>query len=172
MKKSDEIRDMITRLEADDEALKESFRAGDADPQMLWWKQYWECGGRENQRKKKELEFEQMKEENREIEVGDGCTLHLWSDSYACTVIRKTAKSITIQRDKAIRNPDFKPEWVAGGFAAHCTNADEQSYTYERNENGETFVCHWSEKEGRYRHGSDGSMKVSLGRYEYYDYNF
>lgn len=122
--------------------------------------------------KQRMLELRMHIERNRELDVGDGCTYHLWSDSYACTVIKKTKKTITIQRDKATLSPDFKPEWIAGGFAAHCTNAEDQSYTYERNPNGEIYVCHWSEKEGRYRSGSDGSIKIGVGRHEYYDYNF
>ena len=122
--------------------------------------------------KRIDLELKLSVEQNRELDVGDGCTYYLWSDSYACTVIKKTKKTITIQRDKATLSPDFKPEWVPGGFAAHCTNAEDQSYTYERNPNGEIYVCHWSEKEGRYRSGSDGSIKIGVGRHEYYDYNF
>ena len=122
--------------------------------------------------KQRELEWKMHVERNRELDVGDGCTYYLWSDSYACTVIKKTKKTITIQRDKATLSPDFKPEWIPGGFAAHCTNADEQEYTYERNPNGAIYVCHWSEKEGRYRSGSDGSIKIGVGRHEYYDYNF
>lgn len=122
--------------------------------------------------KERDLNVKIYIERNRELDVGDGCTCYLWSDSYACTVIKKTKKTITIQRDKAKLSPDFKPEWIPGGFAAHCTNAEEQSYTYERNPNGEIYVCHWSEKEGRYRTGSDGSIKIGVGRHEYYDYNF
>lgn len=119
-----------------------------------------------------DLERKLYVERNRELDVGDGCTYHLWSDSYACTVIKKTKKTITIQRDKATLSPDFKPEWIPGGFAAHCTNAEDQSYTYERNPNGEIYVCHWSEKQGCYRSGSDGSIIIGVGRHEYYDYNF
>lgn len=119
-----------------------------------------------------ELKFEIRKEQNREIEVGDGVTLCLYSDKYACTVIARTKTTLTIQRDKAIRDPNFKPEWIAGGFAAHCTNQDEQSYTYERNPQGTIYKCNWSEKRGRFQHGSDGSIGVIRGRHEFYDYNF
>ncbi len=171
MERLEIIQREIERIRAEDQALVNSLR-DKSDIQMKWWNIYWERGGRENHRKLGALEEELGRERNRSLDVGDGCTLHLWTDSYACTVIRKTEKTITIRRDKAIRSPDFKPEWEAGGFAAHCVNNDDQSYTYERDENGETFVCRWSEKEGRFRCGSDGSMKVSVGRHEYYDYNF
>lgn len=63
------------------------------------------------------------------IQVGDGVTVNLWSDRYAATVIKVTKSTVTVRRDKATLNPDFKPEWIPGGFAAHCTNQDEQTYT-------------------------------------------
>lgn len=68
------------------------------------------------------------------VKVGDGVTINLWSDRHAATVIKVTAKTVTVRRDKATLNPDFKPEFIPGGFAAHCTNQSEQSYTYEPDE--------------------------------------
>lgn len=118
-----------------------------------------------------ELKFQIRREENREIEVGDGVTYCLYSDKHACTVIARTKNTLTIQQDKATLDPNFKPEWVAGGFAGHCTNANEQSYTYERNPNGTIYKCHWSEKYGRFQ-CSDGSIRIIRGRHEYYDYNY
>jgi hypothetical protein len=107
-----------------------------------------------------------------QVKVGDGVTLHLYSDSQAHTVIKRTAKTITIQRDKATRNPDFKPEFISGGFSAHCTNQDEQTYTYESNPEGSITVCRWSERLGCYTTGGDQSIKIYNGRHEFYDYNF
>ena len=106
------------------------------------------------------------------VEVGDGVTVNLWSDRHAGTVIKKTKCSITIQYDTAILNPDFKPEFEIGGFAAHCTNQGEQSYTYERNPDGRIETYRWSNKRNRYQGGGDGSITVSKGRHEFYDYNF
>lgn len=88
------------------------------------------------------------------------------------TVIAKTAKTITIQRDTATLDPNFKPEWIAGGFAGHCTNQDEQTYTYERNPEGEKVRCYWSERLGCYTTGGDQSIRIRRGRHEFYDYNF
>lgn len=175
MKRSEELKLELDALKAEHKAFRDKYREESGlknDPNMRWWDGYYRSGGREYTEKEDSLEFEIRKEQNREVEVGDGVTLALYTDRYACTVIKKTKKTITIQRDKATLSPDFKPDWIVGGFAAHCTNAEEQTYTYERNENGEVYVCHWSEKEGRFRHGTDGSMKVFLGRHEYYDYNF
>ncbi len=102
--------------------------------------------------------------------VGDGATISLWSDRHACTIIKVTKTTITVQRDTAILNPDFKPEFIPGGFVGHCTNQNEQSYTYERDEQGEVTTIRWSEKYQRY--GRPGFPTLSKGRHEFYDYNF
>ena len=106
---------------------------------------------------------------NREVKVGDGITISLYSDAHAYTIIKRTATTITIQRDKATLKEDFKPEIIPMGFAGRCMNNYEQDYDYERDEDGSTKVLHWSEKYGNWitKGGS-----VSLGRYEFYDYNF
>lgn len=104
------------------------------------------------------------------IRVGDGVTVNLWSDRYAATVIKVTKSSVTVRRDKATLNPDFKPEWIPGGFAAHCTNQEDQSYTYEPDESGKVYTFRWSNKYQRY--GQPGNLSLSKGRHEFYDYNF
>ena len=105
------------------------------------------------------------------VKVGDGITLDLYSDSHAYTIIARTAKTITIQRDEATLKKDFKPEMVAGGFSAICTNQNDQEYDYERNPKGQTMVIRWSEKNQRWS-APKGYTRVSLGRHEFYDYNF
>jgi hypothetical protein len=105
------------------------------------------------------------------IKVGDGVTMHLYSDAHAGTVIKVTKTTVTVQRDKATLNPNFKPEFVVGGFAGHCTNQNEQTYTYEQNPNVETVVFRWSTKYGSYRNNAQG-RKLMKGRHEFYDYNF
>lgn len=104
------------------------------------------------------------------IKVGDGVTVNLWTDRYAATVIWVTKTSVTVQRDKATLNLDFKPEWIPGGFAGHCINQYEQTYSYERDPNGKTYDFRWSNKYGQY--GQPGNLTLSKGRHEFYDYNF
>lgn len=106
------------------------------------------------------------------VNVGDGVTICLHSDRHAGTVIKKTKTTITIQRDKATLDPNFKPEIVAGGYAGNCTNNEDQTYTYERDPEGMIETFRWSKKNARYQGGDDGSIKVIKGRYEFYDYNF
>ena len=176
MKKSEEIRIALEEHKANEKATvkKMVFENPErtAENHDALWNAYWKAYGWESHKKEQALEFELQKALNQEVEVGDGVTMHLYSDAHACTVIAKTAKTITIQRDKAIRDPNFKPEWIVGGFAGHCTNQDEQTYTYERNPEGEKVRCYWSERLGCYTTGGDQSIRIRRGRHEFYDYNF
>ena len=105
------------------------------------------------------------------VEVGMGVTIVLYSDAHAYTItkVSKSKKQITIQRDIATLSKDFKPEFIVGGFAGHCTNQSEQKYTYERDENGGEYIFRWSEKKQRYVYKH---LKLTGGRHEFYDYNF
>lgn len=105
------------------------------------------------------------------VKVGDGVTMHLWSDSQAGTIIKVTKTTVTVQRDHATMDENFKPEFVAGGFAGHCTNQNSQTYSYERNENGATYTFRWSNKFNKFQNKQSG-MRLSKGRREFYDYNF
>lgn len=102
--------------------------------------------------------------------VGDGATVNYWTDAHAYTIIGKTAKTLTLQRDKATLSPDFQPEWVSGGFAGHCVNQNEQTYDYERDTNGMVVKAYWSDRKCGYY--VDKTLRVSHGRHEFYDYNF
>lgn len=174
MKKSELLTKELEALRLENDNMIETMvKNGDAT--KTWdekWPVYWEAFGKNNNDRIRELEWEIFKEQHREIEVGDGATICLHSDKHAGTVIKKTKTTITIQRDKAILDEKFKPDLIPGGFAAHCTNQSEQSYTYECNPDGTTETFHWSEKKGRYQGGGDGSIVVTNGRHEFYDYNF
>lgn len=104
------------------------------------------------------------------VKIGDGVTINLWSDRYAATIVKVTPKTVTVRRDKATLASNFKPEFIPGGFAAHCTNQHEQSYTYELDIYGEIWNFHWSDKYQRY--GQPKNATLSKGRHEFYDYNF
>ena len=113
------------------------------------------------------------------FKVGDGASCGGYSDSHAGTIIAvsKNGKRVTWQQDVATLDPNFKPEFVAGGFAAHCTNQHEQSYTYERDPNGSIREFSIRKWRGRYvwtplGGTPDGRQQLFGGRYEFYDYNF
>lgn len=109
------------------------------------------------------------KVQDEKLQVGEGATVHYWTDRNAYTIIKRTKSSITMRRDKAILNPNFKPDFVAGGFFGTVLNQDEQEYTYEEDENGRVITARWSKaKHGYYWDG----LRVTAGRHEFYDYNF
>ena len=103
-----------------------------------------------------------------ELEVGDHAHICHWSDVSPVTVIKRTAKTITVRYDKATKDPNWKPEWIPGGFSAICTNNDDQKWIIEEDENGrtETFRLRkigWRNK---------AEEKLYPGWAKHYDYNF
>ena len=102
--------------------------------------------------------------------IGDGVTVHFYTDAHAYTIIRRTAKTLTLRRCKATLDPNFKPNFIPGGFAGHVTNQSEQRYTYDEDENGSVRRANWSEKKHGFYVGRE--LSVSPGRHEFYDYNF
>ena len=102
--------------------------------------------------------------------VGDGATVVYYTDRHAGTIVKVTKATITIRRDKAIRDPNFKPEWIPGGFSAVCLNSNDQKWSYEPDLKGALTTLHWSRRYNRY--GQPGNLTASKGRHEHYDYNF
>ena len=103
------------------------------------------------------------------MEVGDHASVHLYSDDNPCTIIKKTATSLTVRYDKATRDPSWKPEWVTGGFSAICTNQESQRWIIEEDPDGSTETFRWHKKEAAYVH--EGCI-LTPGWYKHYDYNF
>ena len=117
------------------------------------------------------------------LNVGDGVTVSVWTDCDAYTIIRKTPKTITLQMDKATLSPDWKPEFIVGGFAGHCVNQADQRYTYERDENEHTIkitLRSWLDDDGNERRRWKRSGVKTFeqggsayaGRRKFHDYNF
>lgn len=115
--------------------------------------------------------------------LGDGVTVSVWTDCEAYTIIKRTATTMTLQEDKATMSPNFKPEFVAGGFAGHCVNQGDQTYTYEADPAGPTIkvsLRRWTDEEGNERRlwKKVGTGKferggnVYPGRSKFHDYNF
>lgn len=141
-----------------------------------WYMSYLRDGREDMARHTKERLEEKIREFGQRrllpsnVKVGDGATICYWSDREAGTIVKVTRKSITIQRDKATLSPDFKPEFIPGGFAGTVINQHEQSYTYEPDPSGRKMTFHWSEKYQSY--GQPGNLRAIKGRHEFYDYNF
>jgi len=116
------------------------------------------------------------------LQPGDGVSVSLWSDWEAYTIVSRTETRMTLQEDKATRDPAWKPEWVAGGFAGHCTNQRSQKWLYERDPTGpilqislRKYTHEGTERRvwkraGVGRHELGGA--VTPGRSKFHDYNF
>lgn len=119
----------------------------------------------------KEMEIKEMiiSAKQAEVKVGDGITISGYTDRYAYTVIKRTEKTLTVQRDKATLKPDWKPNMIPGGFSVICLNNEDQKYDYERDPEGGIKTLYWSDKRNLWLYKG---KSVMLGRHEFYDYNF
>ncbi len=103
-----------------------------------------------------------------ELEVGDHAHICHWSDVSPVTVVKRTAKTITVRYDKATRDPNWKPEWIPGGFSAICTNIDDQKWIIEEDENGRTETFRL--RNVGWRNKADEKLYPEWMKH--YDYNF
>lgn len=115
------------------------------------------------------------------FEVGDGATLCLYTDRYACTVVAVSpnGKTITLRRDKATLLNGFEsgePDALVfspGGFMGHTSGV--QRYSYEPNPDGQEFKASLRKNGQWVRCGhatTSPGNRVTAGRHERYDYNF
>ena len=94
------------------------------------------------------------------VKVGDGATILGWSDRHPATVIEVKGgkrKTIVIQHDRAIRTD-------RNGMS------EMQSYTYERDPNGEIEEVGFRNGAWRVR-GTDNGVRFG-SREKYYDFSF
>lgn len=113
---------------------------------------------------------EMYQEWYKEMTVGDHAHVLLWSDIEPVTIIKQTATTLTVRYDKAERDPNWKPEWVVGGFSAICTNSSDQRWIIEEDPNGRTEVFRWHRSTGEYV--SSSGLRLRPEWHKKYDYNF
>ena len=102
------------------------------------------------------------------VEVGDRMNVKLWTDVEPCTVIKRTAKSITVRYDKAELDPNWEAKWVIGGFSAICTNDHEQKWIITEDKDSQRTETFRLTKLGWAHNG----CLCNPGWRKYYDYNF
>lgn len=97
-----------------------------------------------------------------------------WSDVEPHEIINRVSHiTLEIRAMDAVRSPDWKPEIVAGGFAGHCVNNNDQkdAWIITSNENNGIFRIRknkrgvWKDKWGSRYFLSDKPVKK-------YDFNF
>jgi hypothetical protein len=107
--------------------------------------------------------------------VGDGATIHGWTDRYAATVIKvwqdKRYEYVTVQQDSAKR---VDRNYQSDCQSYECTpNPHGRTETYRRKLEGGSHRwegCYRNDETGRWNKGS-GRVKLGV-RDEYYDYSF
>jgi len=102
------------------------------------------------------------------LPAGEYVTEHGYSQSYPWVVTKKTAKTMTIAEVKVKNDPEWKPEMHSGGFAAHCSNQNRQTWLYDGINEDNTRTIRMTKK-GWSRY----TVRYTVDRaYYFYDYNF
>ena len=110
-------------------------------------------------------------------QIGDGATLHGYSDRKAATVIKisKSGKTVWVQEDKAkllngagSGEPDAL-EFEPGGFVGHTSGT--QRWDCKPNPEGAVYRA-FLRKNGNWRITSSGMRATFAGRHHHYDFNF
>lgn len=90
------------------------------------------------------------------------------SQTYPWVEVKRTAKTVTLAKVNVKRDPDFVPDFIPGGFCAHCTNQSEQTWLFDAIDETYTKTIRltkrgWTDKGVKFRE--------NVAR-EFYDYNF
>lgn len=95
-----------------------------------------------------------------------------YSDVNPFEIVRRVSeKTIDIRAMNSERDPDWKPEFVAGGFSAVCLNNAMQRWIITSNSDSPVVRIRkhssgiWKDKHGR-------SYRLSDEPQKFYDYNF
>ena len=105
------------------------------------------------------------------------CNQHGYTDINPYEVIRVVSdKCLEIRSMKAEKNPDYKPDFVAGGFSAHCTNNRDQKWIITSDPQGHTIKVRKRKTQKNYGEGiywhNTARYRISDKPYKFYDYNF
>jgi YD repeat-containing protein len=110
--------------------------------------------------------------------VGEGMSITLFTDTHAYTVVAVSpnGKTITLQRDLAVRVNRAADTFEPGGFFGHTECPEGQQWTYERDPEGAVVRVTWRAAISAYKQAGHPTrspgMRAFSGRHEYYDYNF
>lgn len=102
---------------------------------------------------------------------GDRCAWRIWTDVEPCTVVARTAKTVTVRIDKA--EVEKAPEMIPGGFAAVVT--EPARWTISEDPAGQLLVFSLR-KGGNWKLQGTSSREVGnslvAGWRKFYDYGF
>ena len=80
-------------------------------------------------------------------------------------------KCVEIRAMNAERNPNWKPEFVTGGFAGVCVNQNEQEWVITSNPESSVIRIR-KHKDGRWYDSHRNRYQMSAAPRKFYDYNF
>ena len=82
-----------------------------------------------------------------EMENGDHCHIVYYNSVEPCTVLFRTADTITVRKDNAVLKP--KPSWVPGGYNAIRRYMDVDEWEFSENPKGQVLTFQRS-KDGKW----------------------
>lgn len=95
--------------------------------------------------------------------------LHLWTDVEPYEIIRYVS-DVTLELRHMKSELLSKPEFIPGGFSAHCTNNSSLKYKITPDPDAEIIRARLR-KDGKF-HSVKGEHHLSDRPMKYYDYNF
>lgn len=111
---------------------------------------------------------------------GDRCRIRGYSDVCPGTVmaVKRNGSEVHVRHDNFKLDPEGpKPEFIPGGFAAHCTNQRQLKYLITEATHDSVEVFTLRKWRGRYVWTPkgcepDGKQCLAQGWHAFYDYNF
>lgn len=98
-----------------------------------------------------------------------------WSDIEPYEIIGRSpsGKQLTLRQMKAVRDPEWKPNIIPGGFSGICVNNSEQRWIIEPDESGFVIKARLSKYGNGMRfHSKLGWHTLSTVPVKHHDYNF
>jgi hypothetical protein len=112
-------------------------------------------------------------------EADDAATINGWSDRKAATIIKRTAKSITVREDSArLLNGATSGEadaltFTAGGFLGHTSGAQRWEVTADEDGITSTYTLRGNGRWVRSGQPANSRSSLTIGRRApHYDFNF
>lgn len=95
-----------------------------------------------------------------------------YSDVTPYEVVRVVSEqTLEVREMSSQRDPNYKPEFIPGGFAGHCINQDDQQWIINSNPEGRVIRIRRT-KRGTWQDKYGNKFAINSKPVRYYDYNF
>ena len=96
-----------------------------------------------------------------------------WTDREPFEVVRVISEqTVEIRAMDCVQDPDWKPEWVVGGFSGICLNDKSQRWIITSNPDNPVTRIRWSKRNHQWQKGTYCRFSMADEPYKYYDNNF